>query len=222
MEQRTAIIAGATGLVGRHLTEKLLNNEKYKQVIVFSRKAIDIQHQKLQQFIVDFDNLNYQKLPVNADDVFCALGTTMKKAGSKAAFRKVDHDYVINLARFAASVDAKRFLVVSAMGADANSQIFYNRVKGEMETDLSGMPLPEIHIFRPSLILGKRKEFRFGEYLAQKIAGNLAFTFVGALKKYRPIEASAIAKAMIIAAGNNKSGLNVYPSELMQKMHDSR
>ena len=222
MEQRTAIVAGATGLVGRHLAEELLNNEQYRQVTVFSRQAIDIHHQKLQQLIVDFDNLNHQQLPAMADDVYCALGTTIKKAGSKAAFYKVDHDYVINLAGFAASVNAKRFLVVSAMGADAKSHIFYNRVKGEMEADISVMAIPEIHIFRPSLIIGKRKEFRFGEYLARKIAGNLAFTFVGTLKKYRPIKASVIAKAMIIAAGNKKSGLNIYPSGLMQKMYDSR
>ncbi|HPT15132.1 MAG TPA: oxidoreductase [Bacteroidales bacterium] len=215
MEQRTAIVAGATGLVGGHLVDQLLKDDLYEKVILFSRKSLEIQHVKIQQFIVDFERLNPSELPQRADDVYCALGTTIKKAGSQAAFYKVDHDYVVNMAGYATSIGAVRFLVVSAMGANARSRIFYNRVKGEMEFAISRLLIKEKHIFRPSLILGKRSEFRFGEYLAQKFAGSLAFLFVGPLKKYRPIKAEAIAGAMIATARLIQPGVKIHPSDTM-------
>lgn len=215
MEQRTAIVAGATGLVGGHLVDQLLKNDLYEKVFLFTRKPLEIQHAKIQQFIVDFERLKPSELPQRADDVYCALGTTIKKAGSQAAFYKVDHDYVVNMAGYAASIGAVRFLVVSAMGANAKSRIFYNRVKGEMEFAISRLLIKEKHIFRPSLILGKRNEFRFGEYLAQKFAGSLSFLFVGPLKKYRPIKAEAIARAMIATARLIQPGVKIHPSDTM-------
>jgi|WetSurMetagenome_2_1015567.scaffolds.fasta_scaffold95739_2 uncharacterized protein YbjT (DUF2867 family) len=220
MEERTALVAGATGLVGNHLADQLINDPLYSKVIIFSRKPLELIHPKIEQHLVDFERLDSVVLSIQPDDVFCALGTTIKKAGSQAAFRKVDYEYVVNLANFSSAVGAKRLLVVSAMGADAKSRIFYNRVKGEMEGSLSQIALPEIHIFRPSLILGKRNVLRFGEYIAQKIMGSIAFLFAGPLLKYRAIHASAIARAMIIAARAGKSGISVYPSDVMQKMHN--
>lgn len=215
MEQRTAIVAGATGLVGGHLVDQLLKDDLYEKVILFTRKPFDIQHIKIQQFIVDFERLVPSKLPQRADDVFCALGTTIKKAGSQSAFYKVDHDFVVNMAGYAASIGAVRFLVVSAMGANAQSRIFYNRVKGEMEFAISRSLITEKHIFRPSLILGKRNEFRFGEYVAQKVAGSLAFLFVGPLKRYRPVKAEAIARAMISTARQIQPGVKIHPSDTL-------
>lgn len=220
MEQRTAIVAGATGLVGGHLVDQLLSDDLYEKVYLFTRRAIETSHPKLQQLIVDFEHLNPRKLPTRADDVFCSLGTTIKKAGTRASFYKVDYDYVVSLAGYAASIGAVRFLVVSAMGADSGSRIFYNRVKGEMEYAISKTLIPEKHVFRPSLILGKRKEFRFGESIAQAISGGIAFAFAGPLKKYRPIKAEAIARAMIRASRRISSGVIIYPSDKIQQLSD--
>ncbi|HPT03358.1 MAG TPA: oxidoreductase [Bacteroidales bacterium] len=218
MNPRKAIVAGATGLVGTHLTDQLLAEPIYEKVILLTRKPLAISHPKIEQVIVNFDYADPVSLPLEADDIYCALGTTIRKAGSQAAFRKVDHDYVLNLAKYAVSIKAKRFLVVSAMGANPSSRIFYNRVKGEMEKSVSAAGVPEVHIFRPSLILGKRKEFRFGENIAQKVAGGLRFLFVGPLKNYRPIRAQTIAGAMTKAAQTDKPGVSIYPSGLMQNM----
>lgn len=218
MDKRTAIVAGASGLVGQKLLNQLLADDLYERVILFGRKAIDINHPALEQCIVDFGQLDTVTVPFKIDDVYCTLGTTIKKAGSQQAFRLVDHDYVVNLAKYAIKSGARRFLVVSAMGADARSRIFYNRVKGEMENTVSDLPMSEKHIFRPSLILGKRSEFRLGELFAQKAAVSIAFIFSGPLKKYRPIKAEAIARAMIKAAKSDKAGTTIYPSDQMLEM----
>lgn len=215
---RNALIAGASGLVGSHCLRLLLNNDRYSQVISIGRRELPLIHPKLDQKIIDFDNLKKYSTELAADDVFCCLGTTIKKAGSEANFYKVDYSYVVELARLTAAKNAAQFLVVSAMGADAGSMIFYNKVKGEMERDIQDLEFRGVHIFRPSLLLGEREEHRAGEELAAKVMTPLSKLMVGPLRKYKPIAGEDVAKAMLYAATYNTGGVHIYPSDKIAKM----
>jgi uncharacterized protein YbjT (DUF2867 family) len=216
MEKLNALIAGATGLVGSSLLKQLLVDEQYEKVVVITRKPIEIQHPKLIQQAIDFNSIESMKLDYRIDAVFCTLGTTIKTAGSQDAFYKVDFSYVVNLGKWSAANGVKRFLIVSAMGANAKSGIFYNRVKGEMETAVSQLNIQQIQIFRPSLLMGNRTEKRGGEKIAQVVMGGLGFLFVGPLLKYKGIHADVVAKAMIKAAKENEKGFTVFESGEMQ------
>ncbi len=218
MEKRNALIAGATGLVGSSLLEQLLAGNKYEKIVIITRKSIDTTHPKLIQKQIDFDSIESLKLDFQVDDVFCALGTTIKTAGSQDAFYKVDYTYVVNLGKWSAANGVKRFLIVSAMGANAKSGIFYNRVKGEMETAVSQLNIPQIVIFRPSLLMGNRKEKRVGEKIAQTVMGTLGFLFAGPLLKYKGIHADVVANAMIKSAMTEAKGYKVYESGEIQGM----
>jgi uncharacterized protein YbjT (DUF2867 family) len=191
---RTALLAGATGLVGTFLLERLLASISYASVELLARRDTGLAHPKLKPEIVDFARLDERR--VAADDVFCCLGTTIKQAGSQAAFRRVDYDYPVALARAAARGGAKRFLVVSALGANSASRVFYNRVKGEMEAAVRASGVPKVYVFRPSLLSGPRKESRLGEQVGL-VAGALLGPLLG---KYRPIHADLVAAAMLNAA----------------------
>ena len=191
---RTALLAGATGLVGSFLLERLLASMSYASVEVLARRDSGQTHPKLKSEIVDFARLDERR--VAADDVFCCLGTTIGQAGSQAAFRRVDYDYPVALARAAARGGAKRFLVVSALGANSASRVFYNRVKGEMEAAVRASGVPKVYVFRPSLLSGPRKESRLGEQVGL-VAGALLGPLLG---KYRPIHADLVAAAMLNAA----------------------
>lgn len=215
---RTALIAGASGLVGGHCLDMLLKSDRYSQVISVGRRDLPLLHPKLEQRIVNFDDLKREAPNLVADDVYCCLGTTIKSAGSKEAFYKVDHTYVTRLAELTASKGASQFMVVSAMGADKNSMFFYNRTKGEMEDDVQRLNFSSVHIFRPSLLLGEREEERTGEELAAKVMGPLSNLMVGPLQKYKPIEAEDVAKSMLYAASQNKPGVFVYASDAIAGM----
>ena len=215
---RTALIAGASGLVGSHLLRLLLQSERYSQVISVGRRELPLIHPKLDQQVVDFDDLKKYKSELVADDVFCCLGTTIKKAGSKEAFYKVDHTYVLRLAEITLEKNATQFLVVSAMGANAGSMIFYNKVKGEMERDVQQLGFPTIHIFQPSLLLGEREEHRTGEEMGAMLMKPLSRLMLGPLRKYRPIQAETVAKAMLQAAAKDQQGTHTYPSDQIQQV----
>lgn len=197
---RTALVAGATGLVGSHLLEQLLLDAHWDRVICVGRRLVDRAGPGLEQLIVPFPEIG--DVPA-ADDVFSCLGTTIKVAGSQEAFRAVDHDAVVNLAAAARRSGARQFLHVTALGASARSRIFYNRVKGETERDVAAVGLPTTIAFRPSMIDGTRaSESRPGESL-----GLVAMRAVGPLLgKYRPNKASDIAAAMIREAKVGTSG----------------
>ncbi len=215
---RTALIAGASGLVGSHLLRMLLQSDRYSQVISVGRRELAIIHPKLDQQIVDFDSLQKSASELAADDVFCCLGTTIKKAGSKEAFYKVDHTYVTQLAEVTLRRNANQFLVVSAMGADAKSRIFYNKMKGEMERDVRALGFQSLHIFHPSLLLGEREEHRTGEAIGAKIMKPLTFLMLGPLRKYRPIQAETVANAMLRVAAQDQKGTKVYPSDEIERL----
>ena len=209
-KSRTALIVGATGLTGKHLLEFLLADVRYASVHALVRKAALQAHPKLSEHVIDFESL--RKLP-KADDAFCCLGTTIKKAGSQAAFRKVDFDYVVNFATAAKSAGAKHFLVVSALGANAKSSVFYNRVKGEMENALKAMNFESLHIFRPSFLLGERAEARLGERLGIAVFSALAPLMIGPTRKVRPVEAKGLARGMVLAASSGVLEIQVIESD---------
>ena len=209
---RTALLAGATGLVGGHLLQRLLADPRHKRVVTVSRKALGIEHPKLRPLITDFDTIEaaVAGLGETADDAFCALGTTIKTAGSRAAFRRVDFGYVVAFARAARAAGARRFMLVSAIGASARSAIFYLRVKGETEEAVAALGYPALHIFRPGLLLGKRAESRPREALGMALAPFLNPLMLGPAKAYRGIPADTVAAAMIIAAGAERTGRQIH------------
>jgi len=215
--QKVALIAGASGLVGSYCLQFLLQSEQYNKVIALVRHNLPVQHPKLEQLVVDFDQLNQYKSQLKADDVYCCLGTTIKQAGSNENFFKVDYAYVYQLAALTSANAASQFLLVSAMGADANSVIFYSKVKGQIENAVKTLTFRAIHIFQPSLLLGNRTEKRTGESMAQALMPKFSFLLVGGLRKYRPVAAADVAKAMVLTAQQNITGLHYYPSDKIIK-----
>jgi uncharacterized protein YbjT (DUF2867 family) len=207
-------IAGATGLVGGHFVDLALADAGVDSVTVLVRRPLGKTAPKLTEMVVDFDRLECRHAA--ADTVFCALGTTMKKAGSKEAFRKVDHDYPLALARVALEAGARRFVIVTAVGASARSAVFYNRVKGEVEAALAPMPFPAgVHVLRPSMLLGERGESRPGEAVGAAALRATRFLFAGPFARYRAIEAEAVARAMLAAARRDAPGLHVYEGKAL-------
>ena len=205
---KTAIVLGATGLIGKKVTEQLLKNNTYSTVIIIVRKALNIKHPKLKQQTFNYDAID--KTLLKGDDLFCCLGTAIKTAGSKEAFRKVDLDYVVNTAKAAKENGINHFAVVSAMGADKNSNIFYNKTKGEMEEAIKAIGFNSTYIIRPSLLLGNRKEFRFGELLGKFIMITLSFLIP---KKYRAIYDVQVALAMIHFMNQTENGFFVKEND---------
>lgn len=217
--ERHAVIAGATGLVGGELVKLLLGLREYSRVTVLVRRRINMTHPRLEQRVIDFEALGElpQELLAGAD-LYCALGTTRRKAGSKEAFRRVDYHYPMELARQAKRSGAARLLVISSIGADAGSLFFYTRVKGEVERDLRSLGLPALYLFRPSLILGDRGERRFGEGLGASLAKAAPWLFAGRLAAYKPVEAAVIARAMAAAALRKEPGQEVIASHEMPQL----
>jgi uncharacterized protein YbjT (DUF2867 family) len=209
--KRKALIAGATGLVGGQLLNLLLNDEGYEAVYVLTRRPLPA-HPKLHVLEADFNQLDTTAWPA-VHDVFCCLGTTIRASGSRAAFRTVDYQYPVTLAAGMRRTGAKRFLLVSALGADANSAIFYNRVKGETEQQIAQAGFASLHIFRPSLLLGQRSEKRPGEDAAKWVNRRLGFLIP---KKYKGIEAAKVARAMLYWAKQDTNGIQVHESETLQ------
>lgn len=216
VEKRSALIVGATGLVGNELLHILLHSDTYEHIKVLVRNPLSIKHDKLTQVVVNFDELNKYEVEFNVHDVFCCLGTTIKKAGSQAAFKKVDFEYPILAAKLAKNQGAQQFVIVSAIGANAQSNIFYSRVKGEVEEALKQIQFASLHIFRPSLLLGSRKEFRFGEKAAAIIIPIFSPLLAGKLNKYKPIQAKQVAQAMVQNAIKIRSGEFEYEWKQMR------
>lgn len=209
MPQRTAIIAGATGLVGSLCLQRLLDDPDYAQVTAILRRPVPDQHPKFVQKVIDFDSLG-QLAPVTADDAFCALGTTIRKAGSRLAFHKIDVGYSKAFAEFALRGGVQQFALVSSVGADAKSRNFYLRMKGELEDAVGSLPFRSVHIFQPSFLVGSRAEQRPGEGIVLAFAKVFQFALVGSLSKYRPILASTVAAAMITAVQGSSPGVHRY------------
>lgn len=219
MGTKSALLVGASGLVGGHCLQFLLEESSYTRVVVLVRRPLSIAHDKLVQHVVDFSEMETLGEYLTADDVYCCLGTTIKKAGTQEAFRKVDFDYPIKIAALAQHCGAAQFLLISSLGADPHSRIFYNRVKGEVA--IQKILFTAFHVFRPSLLLGERTEHRAGEKAGAFIMSGLKYALAGPLKKYRAIQARDVAKAMVRVAQMNLSGVNIFESQRVQEIADS-
>lgn len=201
--KKTAILLGASGLVGGYVLNNLLDDNRYEKIILFGRKNLNINHQKIEENIIDFDELDKSKENIHGDDLFCCLGTTLKKAGSKEKFYIVDHDIPVEIAEYARENNVSGCFIVSSIGAKAESKNYYLNAKGEMENDILSLNFERTGIARPSMLLGERKETRIAESLGKAIMPLINFLLVGKMKKYRSIHAGIVAKAMVQIANGN-------------------
>ncbi|HEY8688506.1 MAG TPA: NAD(P)H-binding protein [Chitinophagaceae bacterium] len=220
MNEQTAVVIGASGLIGNYLVEQLLHDEYFGTVRVLVRRGLAFDHPKLQQVIVNFNNINdYTKRFGKGDIIFCCVGTTQKKVkGDKVAYEKVDHDIPVNAAQIGIDNGFKKFLVVSSIGANLISGNFYLRLKGEMEKDIKQFPFKSISIFRPSMLLGKRNESRPGEKAGQIFMQAISFLFFGRFKKYHSVKAVDVAKAMIAQSKKDDPGIHIVEYPEMKKL----
>jgi uncharacterized protein YbjT (DUF2867 family) len=216
--KKTALLMGATGLVGRKLLKILLSSQQYGKIVVLSRRNIGMEDPKLVQVVTPFDQLEKYQTYFCVDEVYSCIGTTIKKAKTKENFVKVDYGYALSAAKLAKEAGAKQFLTISAIGANPNSFFFYNIVKGQTERDLMALTIDSLHIFRPSLLLGERKEFRFKEKIGEWAGKLVSFGLIGPLEKYRPIEADRVARSMVFAANTKGTGTHIYESDEIFQM----
>jgi uncharacterized protein YbjT (DUF2867 family) len=203
---RSVLVVGATGLVGAEVVKQLAADASVSRVVVVARRVPEGLPAKVEAHAVDFDRIEEHESLFAVDQIVCALGTTIKQAGSQAAFRRVDFEYPLTVARLGHRHGARHFLLVSALGANSESGIFYNRVKGELEDRLRSLGYRSVTIARPSLLLGKRKEFRFFERLGMVIGELIP-------GRWRPVHAEAVAKSLVMAARIDAPGLHVIESE---------
>lgn len=238
---RTAIILGASGLVGSEVLKQLLadkdNSEEiaqsyfssqvnsnkvpgqvFEKIKIFVRKPIAIKHPNLEQIIVDFDTIGNYSDSIKGDVIFCCIGTTIATAGSKEAFIKVDHTYPLEFAKIAKQNGVETFLLVSSIGADKTASNFYLKVKGDIEFSLEKLKFDSLIILRPSMLLGDRKESRFAESAGKVFMKLFSFAFIGKLKKYKAIQAAAVAKAMIRLSKMKIKGSAVFLSDELQQI----
>jgi uncharacterized protein YbjT (DUF2867 family) len=214
----SAIIAGATGAIGTALLEQLDSAGHYSAIHTLGRRAPAIDSARIHSHIVDYENLDSLVLPAGHWDVFCTLGTTIAQAGSKAAFRSVDFDYVVALGKLAARIDAHSMNVVSAIGANSQSMAFYSRIKGETEQTLIELPLRSLNIFRPSLLHGDRETFRLKEVASYYAISSVSPLLCGKLTKYRPVAIATVATAMRLVAQQASSGIRIIESDEIQQL----
>jgi uncharacterized protein YbjT (DUF2867 family) len=205
-----ALIIGATGLIGNCLLDLIEKDNYFNEVEIWVRRAIETRSTKITVKIIDFDHLPDN---IEADAVFCCVGTTIQKAGSKEAFLKVDYEIPVNIAKRCQQSGLEKFFVISSLGANQSSGNFYLNTKGRMELAVSQMNIPTVVILRPSLLFGKRDEFRLGERLAIFFMKGFGVFFFGKLKKYRGIEAYKVAFAMLRIAKDKKTGNRILESD---------
>lgn len=212
-ESRTALLLGATGLVGGLCLDRLLADERYRAVHTLGRRPLGRTHPKLTHHVLDFSRLEAHADAIRGQDVFCCLGTTRKQAGSKAQFRMVDEVYPFEIAKIALDQGSEQYLLVSALGADPRSMFFYNRVKGEAEDAISQLGFYGVYRFRPSLLTGDRDEARTGEEVAEAVLKATSFLLRGPLRKLRPTPARAVATALVEVARQRPGGVQTYEPE---------
>lgn len=223
MNELTAVVIGATGLTGNLVLEGLLKDHNFKTVRILVRRNVNITHPKLQQEIVNFNDIdNYTEKFGKGDIIFCCIGTTQKKVkGDKDAYSKIDFDIPVNAARIGISKGFKKFQIVSAIGANENSSNFYLSLKGKTENALKQFSFESIGIFQPSVLNGNRNENRVGEKVLQTIMDLSSFLLLGPLEKYRAIGANNVAKAMINESKLQNTGVHYYRfSEIMDLARD--
>ena len=214
---KTAIILGATGLTGGILLEKLIADENYKIIKLFSRNSVDIKSDKIQEFIVDLLQLEKQTKDFIADEVFCCIGTTALKTVDRHLYKAIDYGIPLNAAKLAKKNGIHTFVVMSSMGANIDSAVSYNKIKGEMENDVLKQNIKNTFILRPSLIGGNRNERRVGESIAKAVMNVFNPLLIGGLKKYKMIHPQKIADCMKILA-NKPQNQTIYSSDEIEKI----
>ncbi|WP_113663094.1 NAD(P)H-binding protein [Pedobacter nanyangensis] len=215
---KKAILFGASGFVGSYLLRDLLQNDIYEEVIIVVRKPLGLQHPKLKTIIAHYETLAQHQNELVADEVFIALGTTKKKTPDEKIYYQIDHDYPVLAAQLTKANGAKSVLMVSAVGANVNSSIFYVKTKGETERDVIAVGFEQTHIFRPSMIMGNRAESRPLEKVFINIFSVVNVLLIGKLNKYKGITASNIAKAMLAAAQRPAEKVKFYHWKEMQEL----
>ena len=214
---KTAIILGATGLTGNILLQKLLEDRRYGLIKLFSRNPIGIQHPKIIELLGNLIDLKSYKKDFIADEVFCCIGTTSKKTPDKELYKKIDFGIPVMAAKLCEENEINTFLVISSIGANSKSAVFYNKTKGEMEEVILKENIKNTYILRPSIILGKRKENRMAERIGKTLFSIFQFVLVGKFKKYRVIEANKIARSMIYLA-NTKPNISIIESDMIEEI----
>ena len=215
---RKAILAGASGLIGSNLLQQLLNSRHYSEVLILVRKQLPITHPKLKQLVVDFEQLSHYAADIKGDVVFCCLGTTKKQTPDQAAYRKIDYQYPLDIAWIAQTNGAESYHLVSSIGANKNSSVFYTRTKGEVESDLKAVPFKSIFIYRPSFLIGNRKNNPFFLTFLGKTLTFINPLFIGSFRKWRTIRAEVVAKAMLISSLNHQREIFMYESDEIQRI----
>ena len=214
MVQRKALVLGASGLTGSYLLEILLESELYSQVTVYVRRPLGRSHPKLVEQLINFATIESW---TEADDVYCCLGATIKTVKTREAFTLIDLYAPLHIAKLQLSAGSKRFLVISAAGANPKSSVFYNKTKGRLEEALKQLNYSSIYIFQPSFILGPRKETRWLEELGIFFALKAIPIMKGRFKKYIPVHAKAIARSMAYFASHSKTGIHIIPSHIIKQ-----
>lgn len=219
---KKAILLGASGAIGNSLLFLLLENKDYTEVLILVRKELRMQHPKLKQLEVNFDRISDYAAEIRGDVVFCCLGTTKSKTPDQQQYRKIDYQYPLDVARIAMENGAESYHLVSSLGADRNSSVFYTRTKGEVEHDLEAFPYKSIHIYRPSLLEATRKDKRFMEGSIGIIMTVVNPILIGGLRKYRSIKVENVAKAMVRLSLEDKPGVYIHESDDIQKLSEER
>jgi uncharacterized protein YbjT (DUF2867 family) len=217
IENRKALVFGASGLVGNYLLKELMDHASYSAIEVFSRKPIDYNQLKVTVHVVDFNRLEDYAGLIKGDDLFICLGTTIRKAGSIARVEEIDRDLPVRIASIAAAKGVSGVAVVSSIGANSSSRNYYTRIKGEMEAGIRELPFEQIVIARPSILFGDRKEFRFGELVGKAFMKAIGFLLVGSARRYRGIHGRTVAVAMIRLIRSSKTDI-IYESDVLQKL----
>lgn len=207
---KKAIIVGASGLIGSNLLQILLEEDYYDQVVVLVRRELPVKHKKLTQLIIDFDKLSDYSGQINGHVIFSCLGTTLSQTPDKNEYRKIDYDYPLQLAQLALQNGVKQFHLVSAVGADAKSSGFYLKLKGETENDIIKLGLPSLHIYRPSMLLGRKEKVRLMETILSGIMRVIDPLLIGSLSKYHSVSGATVARAMFIQSIDNETGTFIY------------
>jgi uncharacterized protein YbjT (DUF2867 family) len=218
MSDTSAVLLGSSGLVGGFCLRTLVSDARYRQITLLNRRNLKLASaSRVVEKLVNFEGLSSGDF-AGADDIFCALGTTIRKAGSQAAFRRIDLEYPLAAAKTAFEAGARQFVLVSSVGANATAKNSYLRTKGELEQELSKLGFSSVHILRPSLLLGEREEFRLGERIAMVVMPPLNFAMVGSMRRYRAISAATVGQAMVAAARSGRTGTIVYEHDEIQAL----
>jgi len=209
MQFNAAVVAGATGMIGEYVIRTLLEDPFYDAITTLTRRPLGMEAKKIEQRFVDFDRLTTDDL-AGATHLFCCLGTTMKKAGSREAFRRVDYEYCERFARLGRKAGATRLMLLSSVGANPGSSSFYLRTKGEAEQAVSALEFEALHIFRPGVLMGRRNEDRPRERVAAAFSRAFEFAMTGSLARYRPMPAAVLAASMAAAGERGEPGKHLY------------